>query len=107
MVQPVTIAVRLGGMASAAAICGRGNGNGAATGAGMGATVWGAEIEPVISALDCSSRSEILAIWLCAALLVASRLAFSVVTSLPSWAIDCCIALFSSIVATSGLAGAG
>ena len=49
---------------------------------GLGAVVCGAEIEPVTSALACSRRSEILAIWLCADLFACSRLAFSVVISL-------------------------
>src|SRR5665213_1017344 len=114
MVQFATTGVRLGGGASTEAIRGRGVGNGAAAVAGKGAckgackgaAVCGAEIDPVISALACSSFSEILAIWLCAVLLAASRFAFSVVTSLPSLASDCCIALLSAMAAVSGLGGA-
>ena len=85
----------------------RGCGRGAGSGVSTGAVVCGADIEPVISAVAWSRRSEILAICTCADLLACSRLAFSVVISLPSRAIDCCIALFCSIAATSGFAGTG
>ena len=105
MVQPVTTGTRAGGGSCGAATrwAGRGIGSGAIT----GVAVFGAAIEPVISAVACSRRSEILAICVWAALLVCSRLAFSVLTSLPRRAIDCCIALFCSIAARSALAGAG
>src|SRR5665811_540268 len=103
MVQPATTDGRAGGGGSTAAMRGVGRGDG--SGVRNGAVVCGADIEPVTSAVACSSRSEILAIWVCAVLLACSRLAFSVVTSLPSRSIDCCIALFCSMVATSGRAG--
>ncbi len=83
----------------------RGCGRGAGSGVSTGAVVCGAAIEPVISAVAWSRRSEILASCTCADLLACSRLAFSVVISLPSRAIDCCIAWFCSIAATSGFAG--
>src|ERR1035441_1642120 len=99
MVQPATTDGRAGGAGSTAAICCGGRGN------GSGAVVCGADIEPVISVLACFRRSEILTIWLWADWFACSRPARSVVISLPSRAIDCCIALFCSMAATSGRAG--
>src|SRR5262249_42729436 len=71
---------------------------------GVGVTVWGGLIELVTPALSRLRRSLILAIWLFADLLAASRLAFSVAIFFASRATDCWVALFSS-TASSTIAG--
>src|SRR3974377_946743 len=97
IVQPGTIVV---GSSAAATRSGARRGNGVRV-AACGAAVCGVEIELVISAVACARRSEILARSLCADLFAWSRLALSAVISWPRRAIDCCIALFSSIRAVS------
>src|SRR4029077_16822999 len=69
-----------------------------------GATVCGGVIELVTTALSRLISSPILAIWLFADLLAASRLAFRLGISVARRATDCCVALFSS-VATETMAG--
>ena len=73
--------------------------------ADVGGTVCGGVTEPVMSAPSRGRRSLILANWLCADLLAASKLAFRLVISLERRATDCCVALFSSRPATSTEAG--
>src|SRR3974390_795402 len=97
IVQPGTIVV---GSSAAGTRSGARRGNGVRV-AACGAAICGAETELVISAVACARRSEILARSLCADLFAWSRLALSAVISWPRRAIDCCIALFSSIRAVS------
>src|SRR5512139_1234020 len=82
--------------ASAAADAGRDGGSGAEAG-GVGGTVCGDVIAPVISAPSRVWRSLIFANWLCADLFAASRLAFRLVISFETRAMDCCAALLSTL----------
>ena len=91
------------GAGAGAAACGVTGGAG--LGAGAAGIVRGAEIEPVMSARSCASRSLIFAIWLREDLLAVSTLVLSVATSCESWAIDFCIAWRSATLATSTCAG--